>query len=61
VSARTSSGPITVTVKEGMVTIAERTYTDASKMRYSVYGRWPRWIEVALSRVERQHRKRVAS
>lgn len=54
-----NSGPITVVIYEGMVKVAERTYVDARKARLAA-RRWPRWMDIALRRVEREALKRRA-
>lgn len=50
------SGPITVTIKEGMVTVAERSYTDTKKALDTML--WPNWMTEALMKVERQAARR---
>lgn len=53
------SGPITVTVKEGMVTVSERYYEDAEVALYSARA-WPRWCQDAFEEIMRQARERSA-
>jgi hypothetical protein len=52
-----TSGPITITVTEGMVTLAERSYVDAKKALDSLL--WPNWIAEAMMKAERGHKRRV--
>jgi len=51
-----TSGPITITVTEGMVPIAERSYVDAKKALDSLL--WPNWVTEAMMKAERGHKRR---
>lgn len=53
-----TSGPITIAIYEGMVKIEERHYVDARKALLAPWNRWPRWIENALRKIEREAAKR---
>lgn len=46
-----SSGPITIEIKEGMVTVARHVYEDT---RCALTDDWPKWVEEALERIERE-------
>lgn len=54
---RPVTGPITITIKEGMVVVAERTYMDARQARFAA-RRWPQWMTNTLRRIEREAAKR---
>lgn len=46
---RRTSGPITVEIREGMVTVARHVYYDT---RCALTDDWPKWVEETLERVE---------
>lgn len=45
-----TSGPITVEIREGMVTLARHVYEDT---RCALTDDWPKWVEETLDRIER--------
>ena len=48
-----TSGPITIEVKEGMVTVARHVYEDT---RTALTDDWPKWVEETLELIEsREH------
>ena len=44
-----TSGPITVEIKEGMVTEARHVYEDT---RTAFTDDWPKWVQETLERIE---------